>query len=85
MMRPAPDVTVYRCVGPVDMRKQAASLALLPSGLGHGIAAQARDGRKPAAPADQAPFAPCFDDLAEPIQVPTDIWAPSATLASTLA
>ena len=29
MMRPAPEVTVYLCVSPVDMRKQAASLALL--------------------------------------------------------
>lgn len=29
MMRPAPEVTVYLCVAPVDMRKQAASLALL--------------------------------------------------------
>ena len=28
-MRPAPEVTVYLCVAPVDMRKQAASLALL--------------------------------------------------------
>lgn len=29
MMRPGPEVTVYLCVSPVDMRKQAASLALL--------------------------------------------------------
>lgn len=29
MMRPASEVTVYLCVAPVDMRKQAASLALL--------------------------------------------------------
>jgi transposase len=29
MMRPAAEVTVYLCVAPVDMRKQAASLALL--------------------------------------------------------
>jgi transposase len=29
MMRPEPDVAVYVCVTPVDMRKQAASLALL--------------------------------------------------------
>lgn len=29
MMRPAPEVRVYLCVAPVDMRKQAASLALL--------------------------------------------------------
>lgn len=29
MMRPGPEVTVYLCVAPVDMRKQAASLALL--------------------------------------------------------
>jgi len=29
MMRPAPEVMVYLCVAPVDMRKQAASLALL--------------------------------------------------------
>lgn len=26
MMRPAPELTVYLCVAPVDMRKQAASL-----------------------------------------------------------
>ena len=29
MMRPAAEVAVYLCVAPVDMRKQAASLALL--------------------------------------------------------
>jgi transposase len=29
MMRPAAEVTVYLCVSPVGMRKQAASLALL--------------------------------------------------------
>jgi len=29
MMRPAPEVTVYLCVAPVDMRKQATGLALL--------------------------------------------------------
>src|SRR5438105_10942433 len=29
MTRPGPEVTVYLCVAPVDMRKQAASLALL--------------------------------------------------------
>jgi transposase len=28
-MRPAPEVMVYLCVAPVDMRKQANSLALL--------------------------------------------------------
>ena len=38
MMRPAPDVTVYLCVAPVDMRKQAASLALLvEQSLGHNV------------------------------------------------
>jgi transposase len=29
MMRPGPDVRVYLCVSPVDMRKQATGLALL--------------------------------------------------------
>ena len=29
MMRPGPEVTVYLCVSPVDMRKQATGLALL--------------------------------------------------------
>lgn len=29
MIRPAADVTVYLCIEPVDMRKQAATLALL--------------------------------------------------------
>ena len=29
MMRPAPEVAVHLCVAPVDMRKQATSLALL--------------------------------------------------------
>lgn len=29
MMRPDPEVTVYLCVSPVDMRKQATGLALL--------------------------------------------------------
>jgi hypothetical protein len=38
MMRPAPDVTVYLCIAPVDMRKQAASLALLvEQSLGHNV------------------------------------------------
>jgi len=38
MMRPAADVTVYLCVAPVDMRKQAASLALLvEQSLGHNV------------------------------------------------
>ena len=38
MMRPAPEVTVYLCVAPVDMRKQAASLALLvEQSLGHNV------------------------------------------------
>lgn len=29
MMRPISEARVYLCVGPVDMRKQASSLALL--------------------------------------------------------
>lgn len=38
MMRPASEVTVYLCVAPVDMRKQAASLALLvEQSLGHNV------------------------------------------------
>lgn len=38
MMRRAPEVTVYLCVAPVDMRKQAASLALLvEQSLGHNV------------------------------------------------
>ena len=38
MMRPAPEVTVYLCVAPVDMRKQATSLALLvEQSLGHNV------------------------------------------------
>ena len=38
MMRPAPEVRVYLCVSPVDMRKQATSLALLvEQSLGHEV------------------------------------------------
>lgn len=38
MMRPGPEVAVYLCVAPVDMRKQAASLALLVEhSLGHNV------------------------------------------------
>ncbi|HEX2494241.1 MAG TPA: IS66 family insertion sequence element accessory protein TnpB [Steroidobacter sp.] len=37
-MRPAPEVMVYLCVAPVDMRKQANSLALLiEQGLGRNV------------------------------------------------
>ncbi len=38
MIRPAAEVMVYLCVSPVDMRKQAASLALLvEQSLGHNV------------------------------------------------
>lgn len=38
MMRPTADATVYPCVAPVGMRRQAASLALLvEQSLGHNV------------------------------------------------
>jgi hypothetical protein len=41
MMRPSSDVVVYLCVSPVDMRKQAAGLALLiEQSLGRSVVTQ---------------------------------------------